>query len=342
MGSTIGNETPNLIQNLLQTPQNFSFIQAVRLLSLYKRNAFGGENAFLEHGLSVIPQLTLGHPNTDIVTIRQKSKDPTLYEMEATFLALYGTSSPLPTFYTEELIEEARNDEKTSRDFLNIFNQPLYSQYYKSFNRYKLPLRTLEQKDQGLLHLQYALMGFGNPHLRKKAKINFEDLRFIKSFARHSRSANGLGNYLSWRLKVAQVEVEQCVFRYMPIPKEQHCRLGQSSAYLGDAVLGTRIPDLNGKIRIHLKELNNSDMVHFTYKEKGHEQMDNSIRQYLNIIPDYDIILHAKKDALPCVQLGIQNKARLGVNAFLTNPHGSAPAQIKIYALQKEVKYNAA
>lgn len=342
MATTIGNETPDLIQRLFQNPQSFSFIQAVRLLSLYKRDAFGGENTFLSNGLSIIPQLSLGHPSTDIVSIRQKSEAPLLYEMEATFLALYGTSSPLPTFYTEELLEEARNDETTSRDFLNIFNQSLYTQYFKAFNCYKLPLRTLEQKDQGLLRLQYALMGFGNPHLRKKACINFEDLRFIKSFVRHSRSANGLENYLSWRLKVEHVEVEQCVFRRMPVPKAQYCRLGHSSAYLGGAVLGTSVPDLNGKIRIHLKELNHAGVVRFTYKEKGHEQVDNSIRQYLNIIPDYDIILHAKQDAMPCVQLGIQNKARLGINAFLTDPHGSVPAQVKVYAGQKIARSIAA
>lgn len=336
MASTTRKKTPDLIQKLLKTPKSFSFIQAVRLLSLHKRDEFGGENAFLENGLSVIPELSLGHPSTDIVSIRKKNKAPSLYEMEATFLALYGTSSPLPTFYTEELIEEDRNDERVSRDFLNIFNQLLYTQYYKAFNRYKLPLRTLEQKDQALLNLQYSLMGFGNPHLRKKAEINFEDLRFIKSFAHHSRSAHGLGNYLSWRLQVAHVEIEQCVFRYMPIPKAQYCRLGRGSARLGDAVLGTRIPDLNGKIRIHLKELNNSDIVRFTYKENGHAQIDNSIRQYLNIIPDYDIMLHAKKDAMPCVQLGVKSKARLGINAFLTEPENSLPTQIKIYALQKE------
>jgi len=336
MASTTRNETPDLIQRLLQNPQSFSFIQAVRLLSLHERDKFGGENAFLEQGLSVIPQLSLGHPSTDITTIQKKSEKPPLYEMEATFLALYGTSSPLPTFYTEELLEEARNDESTSRDFLNIFNQVLYTQYYKAFNRYKLPLRTLEQKDQSLLRLQYALMGFGNPHLRKKAHITFEDLRFIKSFARHSRSAHGLGTYLSWRLKVAHVEVEQCVFRQMPIPKAQYCLLGQDSARLGDAVLGTTVPDLNGKIRIHMKELDTADMVRFAYREKDHEQVDNSIRQYLTTLPEYDIILHAKKEAMPCTQLGFHNKARLGINAFLTDPSGSLPAHIKVQPFQQK------
>ncbi len=40
------------------------------------------------------------------------------FEVQVNFLGLYGTSSPLPVFYTEDLIDEASDDESVAREFI--------------------------------------------------------------------------------------------------------------------------------------------------------------------------------------------------------------------------------
>lgn len=402
MASSLRKETSDIIKNFFQNPSSFSFIQAVRLLSLHEKDNFSNLNEFLAQGLSIVPELSLGHPSTDIVSITPlKSKedlsqkkplenkldnhkklteqekfeiaqtnllkdvpqnllepdaivenplktqlnasevnninltleelsveenpydidhiaDKLKYKIEVTFLALYGSSSPLPTFYTEDLLDEAKEDSSACRDFLDIFNQLLYVIYYKSFNRYKLALRTIEFQDRQLLNLQFALMGFANPYLREKANINFTDLRFIKSFIRYNRSAEDLEVFLSWRLNIADVEVEQCISRQMPIPKNQYCILGTQGAILGDAVIGKEVTDLNNKIRIHLRNLNNHDMQRFAYSGTDYPQIENCLRIYLDTVPDFDVILYAKEGALPCIKLGDSSRAMLGVTSFLS------------------------
>ncbi len=235
-----------VIEDLLNNPRNYAFAQAIRLLRLHAGPQTGVVE-FLHKAISVVPELSLGYPGADIVSVRElpprPKDDSARYEIVATFLALYGSSCPLPTFYTEELLEEARSDASASRDFLNIFNNALYELYYRAFNRYKLGLRVMEQRDKSLLNLQYSLLGYGDEASRRASGFGFEDLRFINLFSPHARSAQGLRLCLRLGLGLARVEIEECVPCAVPVPERQLCRLGKPSSALGEAVLGRSVPE---------------------------------------------------------------------------------------------------
>jgi len=116
MGDQNRGSTPNLNSNyktglkieLLKHGHEFSFFQAIRLLRLI--NPSGSESqAFSEScdHISVVPHLSLGFPASDLEKIEElEGNHPPRYKITANFLGLYGSSSPLPTWYTEELLEE--------------------------------------------------------------------------------------------------------------------------------------------------------------------------------------------------------------------------------------------
>ena len=323
-----------VIEDLFRNPRNYAFAQAIRLLRLHAGPQTGVEE-FLHGAISVVPELSLGHPGSDIVSVRElpprAKDDPARYEIVATFLALYGSSSPLPTFYTEELLEEARSDASASRDFLNIFNNALYALYYQAFNRYKLGLRVMEQQDKSLLDLQYSLLGYGDEASRRASGFGFEDLRFINLFSPHSRSAQGLQLCLRLGLGVAHVEIEECVPCAVPVPERQLCRLGKPSSALGEAVLGRSVPDMEGLFRIHLHDLDAEGMTRFAPGGEGHARAAQLVHNYLNVPLHYDLVLHAAPDAAFSASPGTPARGRIGINAFLTRSDAGAADAVTHY-----------
>ena len=327
----------NVLSDLLEKPKTFSFIQAVRLLLLANASRWRGSEDFLRRGLRIHPELSLAHPGTDITDIKKlppladgevsdgeasDGESPEAsrerFDLTVTFLALYGASSPLPTFYTEELVEEAREDRDDSRRFLDIFNQSLYALYYRAFNAYKLGQRTLEEGDGRLLEAQQCLLGMGLKSLRDAAGLTRPDLGWISLATRHTRTADGLARTLQILLGVKHVLVEQCVPRRVGVALGQRSRLG--GARLGGSVVGTSVADVEGAFRIHLFGLDEEELSRFLPESGAFANIRAVVRRYLNTPLSFDVMLHTRANAAKPGSLG---SCRLGSSSFLAEREAS-------------------
>ncbi|MCR5170319.1 MAG: type VI secretion system baseplate subunit TssG [Desulfovibrio sp.] len=333
MAATARQQKPALIQKLLDRPKAFSFAQALRLLLLEEKARGGDPETFLRLGIAIAPELSLAHSGTDIASLKElpakedgvagSGEEDELealrraprYAMELSFLALYGASSPLPTFYTEELIEEARNDASASRDFLGIFNQLLYVLYYRAYNAYKLGLRTADG-DADLEALQCALAGFGLRGLHRGSETPaLREAAFAQLFLQSTRTAEGLAAYAAAMSGAPRIEIEQCVERRVSIPADQRARLGQ--ARLGQALAGACARDWTGGIRIHVHDLDRNTLHLFIPGARGRRALDQAVRRYCSAPLAYDVVLHVKDDTPRTAMLG---RHELGRNAFLSAP----------------------
>ena len=130
MADTSGQANSPLINDLLSRGHEFSFTQVMRLA----RTVLGPGGARelpdvpWQERVRVRPDLSLAFPASDVVRVEQDGTD---LLVETTFLGLYGSSSPLPTHYTEDLMDEASADSSVSRDFLDILHQRLYQLYFQ-------------------------------------------------------------------------------------------------------------------------------------------------------------------------------------------------------------------
>ena len=332
MAAPARRQKPALIQKLLDRPKAFSFAQTLRLLLLEEKARGGDPEAFLRLGIAIAPELSLAHAGTDVAGLKELPRagdaggapGAARYALELSFLALYGASSPLPTFYTEELIEEARNDASASRDFLNIFNQLLYVLYYRAYNAYKLGLRTVDG-DAGLEALQCALAGFGLKGLRRGAETPaIREAAFASLFLHGTRTADGLAAYAAAMSGAPRIDVEQCVERQVPIPLNQRGRLGE--ARLGQALAGVCARDCSGAMRIHVRDLDRRSLHLFIPGARGRRALDQAVKRYLNVPLAYDVVLHVKEDTPRTAALG---RHELGRNAFLSAPLKPAAASYR-------------
>jgi type VI secretion system protein ImpH len=236
-----------LKRSLLEKGQRYGFYQAYRLLRLIAR-----EEGHDDAELRIRPQLSLNFQETDIHRITARSEGG--YDLTVNFLGLYGVSSPLPTFYTENLLDEALEERHGQRDFLDIINQTIYPLFFRAWLKTKPQIRLVEFGDDRLLDILYAFVGILQLEKYRHQPGIETLLQFAGIFAQFPRSAIGLKTIISGTYRSANVEVVQMDLRTEQIPEDQCCSIGMQANVLGeDSHLGSQIRTRanNCTIRMH-------------------------------------------------------------------------------------------
>ena len=138
-----GLDTPPILAELVESPKRYSFYQLLTLLTgaglsigLGKSKDGGGphEDGTMP-GLLLRGTTSLAFPGGDVSAL---SRDPTtaIWRLDACFLGIYGSDSPLPAFFTEELVTAQREPDPV-RDFLDLFNHRLLELTWSIWVKYR-------------------------------------------------------------------------------------------------------------------------------------------------------------------------------------------------------------
>ncbi|WP_319762566.1 type VI secretion system baseplate subunit TssG [Maridesulfovibrio sp.] len=306
--------------NLFVKPTGYSFFQAIRLLRLHSHNCTGKDlEAFFRDHLRVRPQLSLGFPATDLTDLEQEEKeDGDLYHLVTTFLGLYGASSPLPVFYTEELLAEAAEDKTVTRDFLDIINNNAYSQFFRAWSRSRLMIKAVDEKDGSWLERLDSLLGYGHAEAFSHVPPECRRYRHIGLLTQYPRSALGLETLLKDSLEHTDIEVEQCVMRKVKIPEDQRFYLGHDSNVLGErSWIGEELKDRNSKLAVHLSNLNSGHFHQLLPGAVDGDKLDNLVRGYLVEPFKYDLVLEMTSGEANTAVLGGEEWSSLGCDTWV-------------------------
>lgn len=314
---------PLVIQGLADKPQSYSYFQAIRLLKLWTGKTGEAEaQGFYDDTLRVRPHLSLSFPGSDMteILLEPESEDQAArVDITATFLGLYGTGSPLPTFYTEELLDERSDDKSVSRDFLDILGNRTFIHFYRAWAKYRLLVKAVDEEDRDYLDRLYCLLGLGHEELRSKLSRPSAALRYIGLFTQYPRSALGLKTMLADAVGQARcVDVEQCVHRWVPIPDDQRNSLGASGCTLGeDCWVGGLVEDRMGKIVV---EFGGLDAAKFHELLPGRElnyHVESLIGMYLVEPVEHDLRLKLLPGQVQPARPGHPQWSRLGYDTWI-------------------------
>jgi len=326
METTTRRPVPALIRELLDRPREFSFVQAVRLLG----SIGGQEGAGLMHpepekGIRFRPKLSLDFPPTDLDDVELLDGGSGRYLVTATFLGLYGTSSPLPAFYTEEFFDDEYEDIHSTRDFLDIFHTALYRLFFNTSTRYHLPYKVVEETDHAVIDRLYSLLGFGTPELRKSLPESYYPLRHLGIFSQYPRSAAALRCLVSDIIGEKDVEIEQCRPSRATIPIDQRCRLGKNANQLGrDCYTGSTIASRSGAFRIEIGPIEPATFQRLLPGTTAAAVLSQEVKLFIDQPFTWDMALHVRNDTAMKCRLGRDIWNRLGVDAWIDGP-GSVP-----------------
>lgn len=299
------------IEPLLVEGHRYAFFQALRLLRLHL-----GEEAFAQ-SVRVRPALTLSFPENDIVDI---VREDDMLHITAAFFGLYGVTSPLPTFYTEDLIDEHLAGGSNSRSFLDIVHAALYPMLFKAWEKNRIWLAVTEKKDGRRLNQLMALLGLHH-NAGALPQDNLQALLpHAGNFNQYPRSAFGLQALVSGLLDELPVRVEPCVPRTVSIPPAARTRLGTQVCTLGtDALLGRQIAECMGQAHVHVGPMSASLFERLLPGESLFTTISKAISHYVEEPITCSLGLQVEPAEREPIALG-GGWNRLGLNTWLPEP----------------------
>jgi len=309
--------------DLLKNSNRFSFIQAVRLLRhLIPKDDL--KEDVTGQSIKVRPKLSLDFPGTDIDTIEEISETPPLFLLTVTFLGLYGVSSPLPTFYTEDLMDETSQDVSVTRDFLDIINAPFYRLFYQCWSKYRQYIKIIDDQDPVYLERLFCFLGLGIEKHRQGIPNTQALIPHIGLFTQFPRSALGLQTLLADMLKEPRMEIIQCIPRKAKIPEDQRLLIGISGNRVGiNSYLGRQIDDRMGAFRIRVGPVDADAFHGFLPDTRKFHVMAQLVRLYLDSPMRWECELILRAEEVKTVCLGEPRWSRLGWDTWVLSEKSS-------------------
>lgn len=347
---------PDLIQELLESAEEFEFFQAVRLIerAVGERRVAGPSGAIGEdHGMArepvrfrALPSLTF--PAGQISSVRSGASgrgsdaDPessphpltSRVDMMVPFLGLTGPNGALPAHYTSLLIERShlRLKDYALQEFFDLFNHRVISLFYRAWEKYRFCIAYERSAAEGGLEEDLfteclrSLVGIGLPGLRRQFSFDDHALLFYGGiYAQQTRNAMSLQLMLTEYIGIPTV-VEQFIGQWLYLPDDMQTAMpsavhpqGMNTALGAETVVGSRVWDIQTRFRIRIGPLR---WAAFHSLLPGTPQLTclaEMIRFYAGIEFDFDVqlILHAKD--IPSCRLtrGGDQEPRLGWTTWI-------------------------
>jgi type VI secretion system protein ImpH len=329
----------------LRHPQRYSFAQAVRLLRLWGNPRDARENeAFLRGRLRFRPALSLGFAVSDVAGLDIEFPEKTpgggsapsvppfdKARLTATFLGLYGASSPLPKFYTERLLDEQTEDGSVTRDFLDIFNSQFFLLHALLTSHVYPVHKHMLGHDPKAGRMLMALASFGDDSFRERLPDERVFLRYAGFFFQAARTASGLRAILADASGCRATRIRCNALRLARIPAPQRLRLGLSAALLGEeATLGDAVPGYEGKIVVQFDALDEKTFRRLLPGSDTAGLLHALIRNYCRQPLEYAVEARLSPGEARAACLGGDTEGRfasLGLDAWASfgGPDPSAP-----------------
>lgn len=319
-----------LATDLLQNAKEFSFFQAVRLLHGLHPDAprLGHQGPPEAERIRLRPELSLVFPNSDIAEVEEiPVGDPDnpqgwQYRITVTFMGLYGTSSPLPVHYTEDMIR-ADEHESLLRGFIDLFHHRILSLLYRVWEKYRHGVQYSDSASDYYSRRILQMVGVDLERLPQGMKLRPGRLpAYAGLLTQEPRSAASLQAILSDHFPEGRVEVQQCKGRWVEFPAEQRSRLGVNNCRLGaDCITGDRVWDVAGNFGVQVGPLAIDDYMNLLPDGDASAQFRELVDLFNGDCLDYELTLLLRGEEVPALQLGAPT-ARLGWSSWLGHGDG--------------------
>lgn len=312
-----GGDDPALMRALRETPYEFDFYQAMRLLECAHADMprLGdslrpiddpvrlGQEPSLAFAPSTLAEFTPGGPS----------------RMTAWFFGLFGPNGPLPLHLTEFARSRFRNsDDPTLVRFLDLFHHRLMCLFYRAWADAE-PTVSFDRPEEDRFSAYVAsLFGLGAPSLRNRDALpDLAKLEFAGRLSCQTKPPEGLRAMLAGVLRLP-VALREFVGHWMEIPEDCRWYLGQQIAIsrrqaatgtLGEsATIGARVWDCQSRFRIVIGPLELDDYRRLLPGGAALERVVATVRNYIGYELDWDVQLILRRDQVPSMQLGVQGQ----------------------------------
>ncbi|MFT4542020.1 MAG: type VI secretion system protein ImpH [Planctomycetota bacterium] len=311
MASTSRTPDHPLIASLMKRGSEAGFHQLVRILEALPQMsdavALGHQGPPAREGIRFTPALDLSFGASEVDDIAF-DEETGRFTITSRFFGLYGTPSPLPANYTEQLLYD--DPDGRLRAFLDIFNHRLLSMRYRAWQKYRHSVQydgrgtdKMSQRMRILTHLErlgepIQLLGLsGLLHQQPLSETTFEQI-------------------LTTVLGVP-TEVHSCHVRWIQVPSHQQNQLGGDNCTLGGlCALGGEMRSATTTFQVRIGPLGHRDFKQFLPEGRRRKQLCDLIDRLNGDQLDCKVSIEIDPEAIEPTWLGEQSQG-LGWNTWL-------------------------
>lgn len=326
-------------EDLLAHAQYYDFFATVGTIERLIPEAIrvGGDGPYADEVIRFRHDPSLSFKPGDITSLRwvEKPQPPEeaweqprhRFELTTSFLGVTGSTSPLPMYLSEEILQSQEEDH-IQRDFLDMFHHRLVSFVYRVGIKYDHPREFTDDLADPWSRRILALAGLDVWAGRKLRFLPlWRLLRLAPLLAARVRSARTLELVLQdvcgEALGDATVHIEQYSGDWTELDDEHRMALGVSFSSLGqDAVLGQKCYDRAGKATIVIGPLR-ENFRRFLAEGDMYPVLLEVLGLVLTDPVELELDLVLASEARPPFVLGVREGGRLGSDAWLSSRLGA-------------------
>lgn len=321
-----------LIRTLTEEPTAFSFFRAVWLLERLEgpEAALGELGPARREAVRLRPSSSLAFPRGSIesVELRELEGGGPRWRVTTPVLGLYGSTSPLPSYYSEEILQlEDGEEQDDGRLFLDVLNHRLLSLLYRAWAKYRWEFTYRPDGRDRISSYLLGWIGLATEGLAERAGIpRTRLLRYAAALSQRPRCASSLTGVLRDYFEVP-VALEQNVWRQVPIDPRDQSRLGAHNCRLGSSLmLGTSVPDRRTACRVVLGPIDFDRYEGLRIGGREYAELSALIRLLLPDSLHFEIEIRVLRRGLPAARLSRGADApRLGWSSWLREERDQDP-----------------
>ena len=317
----------NINQKIGLKTKKYSLPQAMRVILYYLKHIYRTTDYTILHKkIRFQGNSSLAFQKSEVDTIEFFEDEVAGKRVIVTvnFLSLFGSSSPLPSHYSELVLRSFEGDQ-ILYDFLNLFNHNLQRFIYPIWEKQRYYVKYNKDLNDGFSKYLLAILGLYSNFGQKQNKLNFRKVMpYIGILSMRQKSAGTLTSILRHYLGFNEIEIMQCIKMRSEIPTWQYARLGKENVQLGvNLSIGEFLINKTSKFRILLKNVTVDDMLKYSVHGEKMDELNDLISFAFNEPLDYDVCMEIQeKEKIKCV-LDETDKRYIGVNSWIGEPLGN-------------------
>ena len=319
---------------LLAEAYRFDFYRAVTLLERLApaRESVGAGPDPSDEAVRFTSATSLAFPASDVAEISRRQDQQA--RMKVNFLGLAGGFGPMPTPYTEVLLERLWRRDPALRDFLDIFNHRLVSLMYRVRKYHRVGLDFTAPPETPVARYLFAFIGLGAPGVRERQSTPDRVwLSYAGLVAQRPRTMAGLAQLLTDYLRV-MVQVRPFRGKWYSLAADQLTTIGASgqNQRLGSGVvLGRRVWEQQGAFELQVGPLTWAYFQEFLPIAQAYRSLCELTRFYAGQELDFQIRLTLQAAEVPESRLSVEHGPRLGWTSWLkTRDFTEDDSQVKL------------
>lgn len=306
LATTQRRTAPTLATKLVQAPHKFEFDQAFRILEgLHPENeTFGHAEDPRIDPLFVRTNLSAETPASDIKSIKAVNDNWDRFEVTMNIMGLVGHHGPLPQPFSNILYDQERNQDNAPRDFIDIFNTRIASQWFRVHTKFRQGLSSVSPDLSTVGRAIINLAGLESKHLRDKLSIpDYALIGYAPLFWQRPRSLVGLRQILNHYFGL-NTKLTPMAGGWHKTPNYQHTHISGPYNKLGqDAYLGKQVWLQNSGFRVNLGELDWSQYCNFLPPNNGYNALADLIKFYCGFQYRIIFVMQIRVDKVPGTRL---------------------------------------